>query len=218
MLGGKHVNRVAAHAESAARKIHFTALVLHAHQLRNGLALALLAAHLQDHAHLQIIIGRANAVNGRNRGHNHYITPLQHAFGGRKAHLLDMVVNGTVFFNEQIALRHISFRLVVIVITHEIFHRVFREKLAEFTVELRRQRFVGRKHNGRPPQPRNHIGHGEGFARAGHAQQGLKHLAIAHAFHQLRNGRGLVARWRVGLPKLKGRIREGDEAAFRGGS
>ena len=46
-------------------------------------------------------------------------------------------------------------------------------------------------------------------------QRGLQLNGLAGG--RVRNGRGLIARWRVGLPKLKGRIREGDEAAFRGG-
>jgi hypothetical protein len=109
-----------------------------------------------------------------------------------------------VFFDEQVALRHIGLGLVVVVIADEILHRVFWEKLAELAVQLRRQRLVGRKHNGWATQPGNGVGHGEGFARAGHAQQNLEHLAVFHTFHQLVDGLGLVACGWIGLIQLKG--------------
>ena len=115
-----------------------------------------------------------------------------------------MLVDGAVFFDEQVALRHIGFGLVVVVVADEILHRIFREKLAKLAIQLRRQRFVGCKDDGWPAQAGNDIGHGEGFARAGYAQQGLVNLAVFNAFDQLRNGRWLIARRRIGLKKLKG--------------
>jgi hypothetical protein len=44
VLGREHVDGVAAHAEGAALKVHVVALVLHADQLRDGVALAQLVA------------------------------------------------------------------------------------------------------------------------------------------------------------------------------
>jgi hypothetical protein len=44
VLGGKHVDRVAAHAEGAARELGLVARVLHADQLRDQVALAELVA------------------------------------------------------------------------------------------------------------------------------------------------------------------------------
>ncbi|MPM30869.1 hypothetical protein SDC9_77420 [bioreactor metagenome] len=125
-----------------------------------------------------------------------------------------MLVDRAVFFDEQIALRHIGLGLVIVVIADEIFHRVFGEELAEFAVELRRQRLVGREHDGRPPQPSDHVGHGEGLARTRHAQQRLERLAIAHPLHQLGNRLGLVTGRKVRLEQLKRRIRKGNEAPF----
>jgi hypothetical protein len=59
----------------------------------------------------------------------------------------------------------------------------------------------------------DHVGHGEGLARAGDAQQGLEHLAVVHALHQLVDRRGLVARRRIGLEQLERRIGKADELA-----
>ena len=83
MLGRKHINGVAPHAEIAARKVHVIALVLHAHQLRNRITLAQFVARAQRHDHAVVALGVANAVNGRHRGHDHHIAPLQQAFGAR---------------------------------------------------------------------------------------------------------------------------------------
>ena len=160
-----------------------------------------------------VSLGLANAVNGRDGGHDHHIAPLQHALGARQAHLFNVLVDGRVFLNEQVALGHIGLRLVVVVVADKIFHRVLRKKLAKLTVELRRQRFIGRKHNGRSPQAGNHIGHGEGFSRASHTQQGLKDLPIRHAFHQFVDRLGLVASRRIRLVQLKGRIGKAQKLA-----
>ena len=78
--------------------------------------------------------------------------------------MLDVLVDGRVFFDEQVALRHIGFGLVVVVITDEVLHRVFWEKLAKLAVELRRQRLIGRKDDCGSTQPGNGVGHGEGLA------------------------------------------------------
>ena len=61
-----------------------------------------------------------------------------------------------------------------------------------------------RKHNGRAAQPRDDVGHGEGLAGTGHAQQGLEHLAVVNALNQFVNRLGLVACGRVRLYSSKG--------------
>ena len=81
VFGREDVNRVPAHPESPARKINVIALVLHADQLGNHVALAGFVAHPQRHDHLVVRLRLANAVNGRHRGHDHHIAPFQNAFG-----------------------------------------------------------------------------------------------------------------------------------------
>ena len=170
VLSGEDVNGVAAHAESAARKIHVIALVLHTYQLHDHVALAHLVTGAQRHHHLVVGLGLAYAVNRRDGSDDDHIAPLEYAFGAGQAHLFDVLVNRRVLLDKQIALRHIGLGLVVVVITDEILHRVVREKFAELAVQLRRQGFVGRKNNRRAAQPCDHIGHGEGLARTRHPQ------------------------------------------------
>jgi hypothetical protein len=118
-----------------------------------------------------------------------------------------------VLLDEQVALRHIGLGLVVVVVADEILDRVLREELAELAVQLRGQRLVGRKHDGRAAQPGDHVGHGEGLAGAGDAQQRLEHLAVAHALDQLVDRLGLVAGRRVRQEQLERRVGKADELA-----
>ena len=91
-------------------------------------------------------------------------------------------------------MRNIRFRLIVIVITHKILHRVFRKKFLEFRTQLRSQSFVVSQHQSRALQPLDNFCHGKGLAGAGHAQQRLLPQAPLHALHQLFNGLRLIAR------------------------
>ena len=204
MFGRKHIDGVATHAKFATGEVVVVAFVLHAHQLRDHITLPHFVAGTHGHDHAVVAFGLANAVNGRHGGHHDHIASFQNAFGAAQTHLLNVLVDGAVFFNEQITLWHIGFGLVVVVVADEILHRVFRKELAKLAVQLRSQCFVGRKNNGGTAHARNHVGHGESFARACHAQQGLKHFAVADAFDQLVDGRGLVARRWVRLKQLEG--------------
>ena len=105
-----------------------------------------------------------------------------------------MIVDAGVFLDKQIARWHIGFRLIVVVITDEILDCIIREKLAELTIQLRRQCFVWRHDNGRFAGTCNHVGHGVGFARASHTEQSLKLQAVYDALCQLFNGLWLIAR------------------------
>ena len=214
MLGRKHVDHITAHPKHAARKILVVARVLHTDQPRNYIALAHFVADAGNKSHLRVVLRRADAVDRTDRADDDGVAPLQHALGGRQAHLLDVFVDGRVFFNEQVTLRHVSFGLVVVVIADEVFDRVLREEFAKFAIQLRGQRFVGRKNDGRAPQLRDHVRHRESFARAGHAKQGLEDFAVVHALNQLGNRLRLVPRWRVGLKQLERRIRVAHERAL----
>ena len=206
VLSRENVDGVAPHPESAAAEIHVIALVLHAHQLGNNVSLTQLVADAQRHHHLVIALRFADTVDRRHCGHDDHIPPLQQALGAREAHLLDVLVDRAVLFNKEVTLRHVGFGLVVVVVTDEIFHRILGEELAKLAVKLCCQRFVGRKHNGRTPQTRNHVGHGEGLARAGHAEQGLEHFTVFHTTHQLADSLRLVTGRRIRLVQLERRI------------
>ena len=58
------------------------------------------------------------------------------------AKFINFVVDGRVFFNISIGLDYIRFRLIIVVITDKILHRVVRKELLEFAGQLRCQSFV----------------------------------------------------------------------------
>ena len=213
VLCGEDVDGVAAHAERAAPELDLVALVLHADQLLDDVALAHPVARAQRHHHL-VIVGRvADAVDGADAGHDDDVAPLEQALGGAQPHLLDVLVDGAVLLDEQVALRHVGLGLVVVVVADEVLDRVAREELAELAVQLRRQRLVGGEDDGRAAEAGDDVGHREGLAGAGDAEQGLVGQAVGDALGELRDRRRLVAGRCEGLEQLEGRAGEGHELA-----
>ena len=124
------------------------------------------------------------------------------------AQLIDLFIDGAVFFDEGIGRGDIGFRLVVIVITDEILYRVMGKQFLELTVKLCRQGFVVSQHQGRALEARHDIGHGEGLTRTGNAKQHLMAVATFNTGHQFLDGLGLVTTGRVGRYQFK--LRHGD--------
>ena len=75
-----------------------------------------------------------------------------------------MLVNRGILLYKGVGRWDIRFRLVVIVIRNEVLHRVMREELLKFTVELRCQGLIVSHHNGWALQLLHHMSHGEGFS------------------------------------------------------
>ena len=89
--------------------------------------------------------------------------------------------------------RDVGLGLVVVVVGDEVLDRVVGEEALELAVELGGQRLVGGEDQGRALGRLDHLGHGEGLAGAGDAEQHLVALVLADARHQLGDGGGLVA-------------------------
>jgi hypothetical protein len=85
--------------------------------------------------------------------------------------------------------RHVGLGLVVVVVGDEILHRVVGEEVLELAIELRGQRLVRRQDQRRALGRLDDLGHGEGLARAGDAEQHLVALGITDALDEFRNGR-----------------------------
>ena len=81
MFCWKHIDGVASYAKLAAAKILVIALVLHANELRDHIALTCFVAGAQSHDHAVITLGLANAVNGRDRSHNDHVATLHQTLG-----------------------------------------------------------------------------------------------------------------------------------------
>ena len=87
----------------------------------------------------------------------------------------------------------IGFRRVVVVVGDEIFDRVVREEALELAIELGGQRLVGGEDQGGALGGLDDLGHGEGLARAGDAEQHLVALMGVDAGDEFGDGGGLVA-------------------------
>jgi hypothetical protein len=216
VLRREDVDGVAAHAEGAAREVHLVARVLHLDQARDDVALGDLVLGAQRQDHLVVFVRITDTVDGRHGGDDDHVAPLHQRLGARQAHLLDVLVDRRVLFDEQVALRHIGFRLVVVVVGDEILDRVLREELAELRVQLGGQGLVRREHDRRTAGAGDHVGHRVGLAGAGHAEQRLVHQAVVDAFDQALDRGRLVAGGREGLVQLERGVREGDDGRFGG--
>jgi hypothetical protein len=193
VFGRKDVEHVAAHAKRAAAEIELGTLVLHLGKPLDRIALREPVAlpQMQDHA---VIFGRiADAVDRRNGADDDAVGPLEDGLRRRQAHLLDVLVDRAVLLDVQIARRNVRLRLVVVVIRDEIFDGVVREELAEFGVELRRERLVRCEHERRAAASRDHVRHRVRLARAGDAEQRLERQAVGEALGQLFDRFRLVA-------------------------
>ena len=101
---------------------------------------------------------------------------------------LDLFVNRGILLDIRIALRHIRFGLIVIVVRHKIDHGVVREEFLELARKLSGKRFIGSHNQRRLPQGLNSLSHREGLARTSHAQQNLIAISVPHTLHKRLNG------------------------------
>ena len=103
-----------------------------------------------------------------------------------------MVIDRGVLLDEGVGSRHVSLRLVVVVIGDKILHGIFRKKITHFRIELRSQCLIGCHDDGRPLYSLDNIGDGKSLARTGYTQQCLPCLTCLQPGDQAINCRGLI--------------------------
>ena len=126
-----------------------------------------------------------------------------------------MLVDGRIFFNKEVPLRYVSFRLVVVVIAHEVLHRVIREEVSHFRVELGSKGFIRRHDQRRQTGSSDNVCHRVSFAASSHTKQRLGRKAVFNAFDELFDGLRLISGRLKWLMQFKRRIGEFDD--FQGG-
>jgi hypothetical protein len=193
VVGGEDLDGVAAAAERAALEGGVVALVLLGDQVGHHLLFVDRLADLQGEGHGRIGLDRADAVDAADRGHDDDVVALEDRPGGRVAHAVDLLVDRAVLLYVGVGARDVGFRLVVVVIADEVLDRVLREEALHLAVELGGQGLVGGQDQGRALGGLDDLGHGEGLARAGDAQQHLVVLPALQPGHQLGDGGRLVA-------------------------
>ena len=190
---GIHLEHIAVRAKCSALKIHLVPLVLDVHEPPHyGLARNLHAGAEGD-GHVFVINRAAEPVDTRYARHHDDITPLRKSRRRGVPETVDLVVDVRVLLDVGIGRRNIRLRLVIVVVTHEVFNRIFRKILFELTVQLRRERLVVRNNQCRTVQLCDDIGHRKCLAGPGDAEKRLELFAGAETVHQLRNRLRLVA-------------------------
>ena len=202
---GKNLDDVTAGPEGTAVKIHVAAGILNLDQLGQNFLPPHLHPLFKENHHLVIDLWRPQAVDAGDRRDDQHVVPLKQRGRCRMPHLIDRIVYGGVLGNISVALRDIGFRLVVIVVTDEILHRIVGEELFKFLIELTGQRLVMDQHQGGLLHLRHHVGHGKGLTGSGDAQQRLMLSASRNPGHQLVDGLTLISAGLEGGFELKQR-------------
>ena len=115
----------------------------------------------------------ARGVDARHRRHDdHVFAREQGGFGG-DAQALDLLVDVGLLLDVEVVARDVGLRLIVVVVADVVFDGVAREEFFELGVKLRRQRLVVREDQRRALGFLDDLSDGEGFARAGRAEQHL---------------------------------------------
>ena len=81
-------------------------------------------------------------------------------------------IDGRVFFDKSVRLRHVCLRLVVVVVGHEIFDRVMGEQLPQFICKLSGEGLVVGQNKRGSLQTLDQPRRGSRFARSGCPKQG----------------------------------------------
>ena len=194
---GNDLDHVAPDAEGTAVKIRIVALVLDVNQVPDQLLATVFHAGAQGQ-HLPFVLARiAHGIDTADRRNNNDILPLAQGCCGGMAQAVDLVVDGRVLFDGGVGRSDVSLRLVVIIITDEIFHAAVREERLQLAAQLGRERLVVRDDERRHLHLLNDRGHGERLAAARNAQQDLILQPGFDAFRQCLDGLGLVSGCRV---------------------
>ena len=142
VVGGVQLDGVAPHPELAPHQVHVVALVLHVDQLAEDRALVVDLARANSEELVLVLVGRAEAVDARDRRHDDGVATGEQGRGGRVAQPVDLVVHRRVLLDVGVGGRHVRLRLVVVVVGDEVLDPVLGEELLELVGQLGGERLV----------------------------------------------------------------------------
>ena len=192
LVGGVDLDRVAPGPELAAGQGHVVAGVLEVDQPLEQGPLVVVLARAQGHDPVAVLVGRAEPVDARHRGHHDGVRSEQQGGGAGVAQPVDLVVDGRVLLDVGVRGRDVGLGLVVVVVGDEVLHPVVGEELLQLRGQLGGQRLVGLDDQGGPLDRLDGPGDGGRLARSGDAQQGLEAVTPLQALDQAGDGLGLV--------------------------
>ena len=193
-ISQKNIYRIAFYPEISTVQFYFIAGVEAVNELtQENISHQFLTAANFNHIFGEVI-GITDAIQARNRRNHQHITPArQQRRGGSQTEFFQFLIDGKIFFDVHIGHRQIGFGLIIIVIRHEIFNRILREKTFELAVKLGCQGFVVAQYKRWFLHLLHHIGYGKCFTRTGHTKESLVRNAHVDPVHQLPDGFRLVA-------------------------
>ena len=207
---GQDLKDVATHPEGAVEEVELGALILHVDQPGERLLHAGAVAPVEELEHAEEGLGRSQPVDAGDRGDDEHVAAVEQRLGGPQAQAVDLLVDGGLFLDVGVGRGDVGLGLVVVVVGDEVLDGVVREEAPKLLEELGGQGLVVGEDEGRAVDRLDHLGDGEGLARAGDAEQHLLAVAALDAADELADGGGLVA--------LGGEARNELEAVHAGGS
>ncbi len=134
LVSRDNLHHIPAHPEGSPAEAQIVPGVLDPHQAPEEFIPFLPLPATQGNRQPLIILRRTQAVNTRNAGHDEHIPPFEEGGGGGMPEPVNLLINTGVFFDIGIGLGDVGLRLVIIIVTDEIFDGVFREELLKLTV------------------------------------------------------------------------------------
>jgi len=107
-------------------------------------------------------------------------------------HLVDLLIDRGILLDIGIRLRDICFRLVIVVVTYEIFNCIVWEKVFELPVELGSQGLIRGNNKGGPLASCHRVCYGKRLSRACYAKQYLMSEPLLHPFRKGVNSMPLI--------------------------
>jgi len=193
VVGGKDFDYVAAHPKGPAPEVVIVPLVENLDKAARDVLAGDVLAFFEQKQHAVISLGRPQTVDAAHRTDDDRVAAFEQGACRRETKLVELFVDGCFFFDVEVARGDIGLGLVVVVITDEVFHRVTGEELLELVVELGGEGFVMRQDEGWAIGFLDNLGHGEGLAGAGDAEEHLVFFSRSEAIHQFFNRAGLIA-------------------------
>ncbi len=142
--------------------------------------------------HPRVVLRRADAVYAGHTRHDDDVSALEERPGGRVAHLVDLVVDGRVLFDIGVRPGNVGLGLIIVVITDKILDGILRKEGLELVEKLGCQGLVMCDDEGRPLDPRDHIGDREGFTGTGDPQENLMPNTLFDSPRKTVDGLGLI--------------------------
>ncbi len=183
--------------KTAPLEVDVIAVVLNLDQVVQHRVAFDLLANVEGKDAVLVLVRITKTEDTGDRGHHDHVVTLQERGRGRVPQLIDLIVDGGILFNVGITGWYIGLRLVVIIVRNEIFHRIIREELLHFAIQLPRQGLVVGKDQGRFIHVSNHVGDREGLPGPRCPQEDLGLLPLLDSLGQLGDGLGLVSGWLI---------------------